>query len=173
MRRRQHSMIDYMLTNMTKSTIYLYRYIITCTDYYTKWLEATPLSTKEAKGVANFLYSMFCRHGVPKHIQSDQVREFVNSLNQQLFHLTGVQHIISTAYHPQTNGLDKRFNQTLQRSLLKMIDENQNEWDKYLDSVLAYCTSKQASTRFSPFFLLYGREPRLPVDLIVSSNCKV
>ena len=147
------------------------RYIITCTDYFTKWVEAAPLPTKEAKGVAGFLYSLFCRHGVPKRIQSDQGREFVNSLTNHLFKLTGVHHIISTAYHPQTNGLDERFNQTLQRTLLKMIDDNQNEWDKFLDSVLfAYRTSKQASTKFSPFFLLYGREPILPVDLIVSTK---
>lgn len=91
----------------TTTTIILCRYIITCTDYFTKWAEAAPLPTKEANGVANFLYSMFCRHGVPKRIQSDQGREFVNSLNQHLFQLTGVQHIISTAYHPQTNGLDE------------------------------------------------------------------
>ena len=95
------------------------------------------------------------------------------SLTNHLFKLTGVHHVISTAYHPQTNGLDERFNQTLQRALLKMIDENQSEWDKFLDSVLfAYRTSKQASTTFSPFFLLYGREPTLPVDLIVSNKVK-
>ena len=52
-----------------------------------------------------------------------------------------------------------------------MIEDNQNEWDEYLDSVIfVYRTSKQASTRFSPFFLLYGREPRLPIDLIVSNK---
>ena len=50
-----------------------------------------------------------------------------------------------------------------------MVEENESEWDKFLDSVLfAYRTSKQASTKYSPFFLMYGREPRLPVDLIVS-----
>lgn len=85
--------------------------------------------------------------------------------------MSGVKHIISTAYHPQTNGLDERLNQTLQRSLLKMVEENQNEWEKYLDPVLfAYRTSKQASTKYSPFFLLYGREPRLPIDTIVGEN---
>ena len=133
-----------------------------------------PLPTKEANGVASFLYSLFCRHGIPKRIQSDQGREFVNSLNDHLFKSTGVHHIISSAYHPQTNGLDERFNQTLQRALLKMIDENQSDWDKYLDSVLfAYRTSKQASTKFSPFFLLYGREPVLPVELIVSKEVSI
>ena len=146
-------------------------YIITCTDYYSKWPEAAALLTKEADGVANFLYSLFCRHGMPKRVQSDQGREFVNSLNDKLFRLTGVQHIISTAYHPQTNGLDERFNQTLQRSLLKMVDENQNQWNKSLDSVLfAYRSSRQASTKYSPFYLMYNREPRLPIDVITSEK---
>lgn len=145
------------------------RYIITCIDYYSKWVEAGPLPTKESSGVANFLYSIFCRHGMPNKVQSDQGREFVNSLNEKLFKLTGVKHIISTAYHPQTNGLDERFNQTLQRSLLKMIKENENTWECYLDSVLfAYRTAKQASTKYSPFFIMYGREPKLPIDFIVS-----
>lgn len=149
--------------------IYTCRYIITCTDYYSKWVEAGPLPTKESKGVANFLYSLFCRHGVPKKIQSDQGREFVNSLGEHLFELTGVKHIISSAYHPQTNGLVERFNQTLQRSLLKMIGKNENHWEDFLESVLfAYRTSRQASTKYSPFYVMYGREPRLPVDLLIS-----
>ena len=94
-----------------------------------------------------------------------------NSLNDHLFKLTGVQHVISSAYHPQTNGLDERFNQTLQRALIKMIEENQCEWDKFLDSVLfAYRTSKRASTQLSLFFLLYGREPRLPIELSISKT---
>ncbi len=100
------------------------RYIITCTDYYSKWAEAAALSSKAAVEVAGFLYSLFCRHGVPVLIMSDQGREFVNKLNDELFMLTGVRHYISTAYHPQTNGLDERFNQTLQRTLLKMVQEN-------------------------------------------------
>ncbi len=129
------------------------------------------LPTKESSGVAKFLYSLICRHGVPKKVQTDQGREFVNSLNGHLFKLTGIKHVISLAYHPQTNGLIERFNQTLQRSLLKMVEQNVDEWDNYLDSVLfAYRTSKQASTKFSPFVLLYGREPRLPVDLLTEEN---
>ena len=105
---------------------------------------------------------------------SDQGREFINSINEHFFKLAGVKHIISSAYHPQTNGLVERFNQTLQRSLLKMVKDNATHWEKYLDSVLfAYRTSKQASTKYSPFFLLYGREPKLPVDLIVDEKKSV
>ncbi len=52
-----------------------------------------------------------------------------------------------------------------------MVEKNVDEWDNYLDSVLfAYRTSKQASTKFSPFVLLYDREPRLPVDLLTEEN---
>ena len=61
-----------------------------------------------SSGVAQFLYSLICRHGVPKKVQSDQGREFVNSVNSHLFKITGVKHI----NHPLTNGLIERFNQT-------------------------------------------------------------
>ena len=150
-------------SNSLTSAVFISRYIITYIYYYSKWAEAKALPTKESFDVAQFLYSLICRHGVPKKLQSDQGREFVNSVNSHLFKITGVKHIISLAYHPQTNGLIEQFNQTLQRSLLKMVKQNENEWENYLDSVLfAYRTSKQASTKFSPFFLLYGREPRLP-----------
>ena len=73
------------------------RYFITCTDYFTQWPEAGALPSNEAGGIATFLYSLFCRHGIPKRVQSDQGREFVNSLNEKLFECTVVQHIISTA----------------------------------------------------------------------------
>ena len=66
---------------------------------------------------------------------TDQGREFVNDVNRQLFRLTGTQHNISSAYHPQTNGLIERFNQTLQRSLLKLVGEDQTTWDDHLDAV--------------------------------------
>lgn len=50
------------------------RYCITLIDYFSKWAEAQPVPTKEAKHVAEFLYKMFMRHGCPKEIISDQVR---------------------------------------------------------------------------------------------------
>ena len=59
-------------------------------------------------------------------------------VNDELCRLTGVECRLTTAYHPQTNGLDERFNQTLyiQRQLLKFIDTDQTNWDLYIDSIL-------------------------------------
>ena len=86
--------------------------------------------------------SILYRHGCCSVIISDQGREFVNAVNKRLFAMTNTDHRISSAYHPQTNGLVERFNQTLQRSLLKVVNENQTDWDEKLDGVLfAYRTA--------------------------------
>lgn len=129
------------------------KYIVTLSDYFSKWPEAAPLKSKCAEGVADFLFDVFCRHGWPKIIQSDQGREFINSVNSYLFKSTNIKHCISSAYHPQTNGLDERFNQTLLNTLKKVVDSNEKEWDKHIPAALyAYRISKHASTKFTPFF---------------------
>jgi transposase InsO family protein len=92
-------------------------------------------------------------------IISDQGREFVNNLNKELFRLTGTDHRVSSAYHPQTNGLVERFNQTIQRALVKLVRKEQDDWDMYIDGVLfAYRTSTQKSTKATPFELMFLRK---------------
>ena len=91
-------------------------------------------------------------------------------MNDELCQLMGVKCNITSAYHPQSNGLDERFNQTLQRQLLKYTSEEQNKWDLYLDAILfSYRVSRQDSTRVSPFMLVYGRQPRLPVEFSLNA----
>ena len=91
-------------------------------------------------------------------IISDQGREFINQVSRHLFEMTNTEHRISSAYHPQSNGLVERYNQTLQRSFIKFVNNNQNDWDEKLDGVLfAYRTSKHASTQVTPFELMYCR----------------
>ena len=83
--------------------------------------------------------------------------------------VTGFKHRVTSAYHPQSNGLDERLNQTIKASLQKIVNEKKDDWDLLIDSVLfAYRTSKQDSVQYSPFYLMYGREPRLPVDFLTS-----
>ena len=82
---------------------------------------------------------------------SDQGREFVNSVKAELFARTGTEHRVTSAYHPHTNGLTERFNQTLQTALVKMVNENQNDWEDHLSAVLfAYRTAQQKATKLSP-----------------------
>ena len=83
-----------------------------------------------------------------------------------LCQLMGVQCNITSVYHPQSNWLDERFNQTLQRQLLKFVGEERTNWDFYLDGILfSYRVSGQDSTKMSPFYLVYGRQASLPVEV--------
>lgn len=142
------------------------KYIVVATEYATKWAEAAAIPDKSAMTVARFLYSsIICRFGCFKTLQSDQGSEFCNKVVACILELCGIRHSVSSAYHPQTNGLTERYNQTLCNSLQKYANKKQNDWDMYIDGCLfAYRTSVQESTKFSPYQLLYGREPMLPVE---------
>lgn len=80
--------------------------------------------------------------------------------------LSGTDHRITSAYHPQSNGLCERLNQTLQNILLKRVNDNHDDWDELLPAALfAISTSKQKSTQHSPFQMMFGRKPKLPMEL--------
>ena len=75
----------------------------------------------------------FKRFGCANILISDQGREFVNSINDELENLLVTEHRMTSVYHPQTNGLVEKFNHTVQSCLLKVVNEHQNDWDDYLD----------------------------------------
>ena len=144
-----------------------HRYILVVCDYATRYPEAIPLKRFTAQAVAEQLIELFSRHGIPKELLTDQGTNFTSALLKELYKMLGVQPIQTTPYHPQTDGLVERFNQTLKQMLRKVIDEDGRNWDKLVPYVLyAYREVPQASTGFSPFELLYGRDVRGPLDII-------
>jgi len=65
----------------------------------------------------------------------------------------------------QANGLVERLNQTLQ-NMVKYIEQRKEQWEDYLDTcVFSYNTSKQDSTKHSPFELMFAQKPVLPIDI--------
>ena len=101
-----------------------------------------------------------CRHGA---LLSDRGANFLSELVAEVCKLFDVKKMNTSGYHPQTNGLCERFNSTLIQMLAKTGDRFGQDWDKHLPYVLyAYRVSAQESTKESPFFLLYGRDPALP-----------
>ncbi len=118
-----------------------HKYVLTMTDYFSKYVEAVPIPDKSALSVAQGIYKVYCRQGAPVSIICDQGKEFVNQvrscnytnhmnihllcnlnciicfsqLNEGLQKSVEVKMRITSAYHPQSNGLDERTNQALKR----------------------------------------------------------
>ncbi|KAJ8333683.1 hypothetical protein SKAU_G00410020 [Synaphobranchus kaupii] len=119
------------------------RYCLTLTDYFTKWVEARTFAKKTAANMKETAIA---------------------------FKELGIEHRVSSAYHPQTNGLDERTNQTIKASIGKTIRGQRERWEDNLrEIVYANNTCVQASTRYSPFRLMFGREARLFTEL--TSDC--
>ena len=144
-----------------------HRYILVVCDYATRYPEAIALKSIEAERVAEELLKLFARVGLPKEILTDQGSNFTSQLLTELYKMLHVHPIRTSPYHPQTDGLVERFNQTLKSMLRKAAVEEGKDWDKMLPYLLfAYREVPQASTGFSPFELLYGRAVHGPLDVL-------
>ncbi len=143
------------------------RYMLVITDYATRYPEVFPLKTVRARNVALCLVQLFSRVGFPRTIVTDQGSNFMSKLLKQVYQLLGIKGLRTTPYHPQTDGLVERFNQTLKQMLRKFVSDTGADWDQWLPYLLfAYREVPQASLGFSPFELLYGREVRGPLSLL-------
>ncbi|CAF2019560.1 unnamed protein product [Rotaria magnacalcarata] len=141
------------------------QYVLVITDYFTRHITAIALPNCTAETTAQALFNeFFCKYGIPSVILSDQGSHFQNQLMGNIKKLIGYNHIYSTPYHPQTNGVVERFNATFVPQISKLQDTQNNNWDEFLQAVVfAYNTGAHKTTKFSPYELLYGRSPCLPI----------
>ncbi|CAC5417425.1 unnamed protein product [Mytilus coruscus] len=148
-----------------------YKYVLTFIDFFSNYTEAFPLYTKNASEIAENLYTLFCRHGVPLEMISDNGGEFNSKLSGVIYDMYGYKHIKITPYNPQANGKCERYNQTLKNMLNKTVKEETNLWERFLPKCLfSYNTSKHSSTNFSPFYLMYWRNPLLPNEQSIGNT---
>uniref|UniRef100_A0A3B5A6B9 Integrase catalytic domain-containing protein n=1 Tax=Stegastes partitus TaxID=144197 RepID=A0A3B5A6B9_9TELE len=147
------------------------RYALVITDYFRRYANLFPMKDQRAVTVAKIIFEDYVRqHGVPESIHTDQGRQFESDLIKHLCQLLGITKTRTTPYHSQSDGMVERLNRTLKDQLAKYIAQTGGEWDQFLPQVeLAYNSSVHSSTGFSPFFLVHGREPNLPLDVIL--NC--
>lgn len=137
--------------------------IITLIDYATRFVVAKAVPDRTGSTVAKFLYSVMLRFGAPEEIVSDRASAFTSDVLQSYLNLQEVNHFPSTPYHPNTNGCVERMHDVLWPMLLKMSSGVPERWDEYLaPAVFAINSRTHTVTGFSPFYLVYGVEPRLP-----------
>ena len=98
---------------------------------------------------------------------SDQGTEFCGKVIPAMCSLLGIEKIRTTPYHPQTNRSAERVHQTLQRMIGKLDPEKRKKWPAHIGSIIiAYNSTRSLVTGHSPYYLMFGRRPRLPIDLL-------
>lgn len=133
--------------------------LLVITEYLSKYVMAYPIKSKMASEIAEKLFDYISLFGPPKEILSDQGTEFNNEIVHSLLKASGVEHRVTSAYHPRTNGMTERMNGVIVESIKKHASIDKLEWNKWVPFVLfAYRTRVHSSTNFTSFELLFGRK---------------
>lgn len=145
------------------------RYVLVVIDYFTKWPEVFPLPNQEAGTIARALVDgFFSRFGVPRELHSDQGRNFESTIFKECCELLGIHKTRTTPMHPESDGMVERFNRTLVQEIAKRCRHGQTDWDQHIPTILmAYRSAVHESTGYTPAQLMLGRDPTLPLDLLM------
>ena len=148
-------------------------YWVTMIDRFTRCLELVAVKSREAKEVARAIFDTWVtRYGCPLVLMADN--EFRSGILKELLALTKTSQIHTAPYKPSTNGLCERVHAFAQMMLQNAKMENVRDWDQYLPAIrFAIMTSRLDGFGFSPYQLLYGRNPRLPVDSLIPNDSGV
>ncbi|GFX95060.1 hypothetical protein TNCV_3605191 [Trichonephila clavipes] len=140
-------------------------------DHTTRYEVATPSASLGTHSVTDALYhNIILRYGSPSMCKSDRGTAFISRHTQHFLQKYGITQSMTPPYSPQANIIVERANGIIVSTLKKLTDKNPDEWDELLPKALsAINTTKQNSTKKSPFYLLFGYEPRLPRELHIGS----
>ena len=149
------------------------RNVMVMQDHFSKYVVAYVVKDQTAHTAAETLRNgYFGLFGAPAYLISDQGKAFTGHLISNLYELYGVQKLRTSPYHAQTNGQVERMNQTIIHMIGKLEQEKKAHWSKHLPGMLsAYNGTHSAVTGYSPYFLLFGRKSRMPVDYLFPTIC--
>ncbi|XP_028847201.1 uncharacterized protein LOC114796860 [Denticeps clupeoides] len=144
-----------------------FKYLLTIMCSATRFPEAVPLRSLKAKNIVRALVTFFSTFGLPKLVQTDQGSNFLSRLFKQVLEELQIKHLVSSAYHPQSQGALERFHQTLKSMLRTYCLASAKEWDEGLPLLLvAIRETVQESLGFSPADLVFGHTVRGPLKLL-------
>ena len=138
---------------------------------FTKGVEVIPLKDAETETIARALVNeVFYRHGIPRRLHSDRGSNMnISNIMKNVCELLGISRSLTTAGHPEGNGLVERFNRFLIQGLYCLMNRKEDDWDVQIPALLfAYRTAIHPTTGETPFFLMHGRDAVVPGDLLIS-----
>lgn len=140
--------------------------ILVIIDHFTKYSVAVPTVDQKAKTVAKTLWnSFFVHYGIPERLHSDQGRDFESAVIKELCLLLGIKKTRTTPYYPRGNPVEL-FNRMLLEMLGTLEEESKARWRDYVQALVhAYNCTRNDTTGFSPYQLMFGRQPNLPIDV--------
>uniref|UniRef100_A0A2N9H888 Integrase catalytic domain-containing protein n=1 Tax=Fagus sylvatica TaxID=28930 RepID=A0A2N9H888_FAGSY len=143
------------------------RFLIVATDYFTKWVEAEPLSHIREVDTKRFLWkSIITRFGIPWAVISDNGTQFEGKLFKGFCSELGIRNFFSSPGYPQSNGQAEVSNKVILDGIKKRLEEAKGRWVEELPSVMwTHRTTKRRSTGETPFALAYGVEAVIPLEV--------
>ena len=142
-------------------------YLLTIMCMSSRFPEAIPLRNIKSQNIIKALTKFFTTFGLPKVIQTDQGSNFTSTTFKQVIKTLGIEHITSTAYHPQSQGALERYHQTLKSMMKKYCIECEKQWDEGIHMLLfASRNAVSESLGFSPFELVFGHNVRGPLTVL-------
>jgi transposase InsO family protein len=147
----------YPVTKMQK------RYLLTFIDHFSRYPEAISIPSQDTETVARALVTqVFTRHGCPKVLSSDRGTNFM-SLFQEMCKILQIKRINSTVFNPKMQGKIETFHAGLNQTMSHYVNKYGNDWDDFVDyALMVHRSTPHTTTKYSPYYLLHGREMRLP-----------
>ena len=144
------------------------RNVLVLQDHFSKYIVAYVVKDQTARTATETLRNgYFGLFGAPAYLISDQGKAFMGHIITHLCDLYGVQKLRTSPYHAQTNGQVEYMNQTIIRMIGKLEEDKKACWSEHLpELLLAYNATCSAVTGYSPYYLLFGRRSRIPVDYL-------
>ena len=142
--------------------------VLVLQDHFSKYVVAYVVKDQTARTAAETLRNgYFGLFGAPAYLVSDQGKAFMGHIITHLCDLYGVQKLRTSTYHAQTNGQVERMNQMIIGMIGKLEEDKKACWSEHLpDLLLAYNATRSTVTGYSPYYLLFGRRSRIPVDYL-------
>jgi len=136
------------------------KYLLTFVDNFTRFCEAIPIAKQDTETIAReFVVRIITQFGVPRRLLTEQGANFTSALIKETCKLLKIQKLQTSSYNPQANGICERMHKLLIDMISHFVKKDARNWDEYVPyAVMAYRAMPHCSTKYSPYYLVFGRD---------------